>query len=264
MEKRLLVNGIGMTVLTPATKYMVHLPMAFHQGNPESALIICFGMGTSFRAALTWGVEATVVELIPSVPQAFPFYHSDTAEVLSNPKGRIVIDDGRRFLQREGAKYDVIVIDPPPPVEAAGSSLLYSPEFYALIKEHLKPNGILQTWVPSGRFDTSQAIVRSLYGSFPHVRCLISIERCGTHLLASMEPIPVKSAVQLTEAMPQKARHDILEWSSSGDLKADLETVLSHEVPVEKVLNPDLKLAITDDQPYNEYFFLRDTHLYKP
>ena len=79
--KRLLVNGIGMTVLPPATKYMVHLPMAFHRGKPESALIICFGMGTSFRSALTWDVPTTVVELVPSVPKAFPFYHADAGQV---------------------------------------------------------------------------------------------------------------------------------------------------------------------------------------
>ena len=65
---------------------MVHLPMAFHNGPPKNALIICFGMGTTFRAALTWGVQATVVELVPSVPQAFPFYHADAAQVLEQSK----------------------------------------------------------------------------------------------------------------------------------------------------------------------------------
>jgi predicted membrane-bound spermidine synthase len=264
MQKRLLVNGIGMTILTPATKYMVHLPMAHHRGPPQKALIICFGMGTTFRSALTWGVDATVVELVPSVPQAFPFYHADAAEVLGNSKGHIVIDDGRRFLQREGAKYDVIVIDPPPPVEAAGSSLLYTPEFYALIKEHLNTNGILETWIPSAPFDTAQAIIRSLHDSFSYVRCLISIERCGTHLMASMDPIPEKTAAQLAEAMPAQAKRDIMEWQTSGDLTNDLQIVLTQEVPMSKVLNPDLRLAITDDQPFNEYFFLRDEQIYKP
>ena len=43
----------------------------------------------------------------------------------------VVVDDGRRFLDRTVEQYDVVVIDPPPPVEAAGSSLLYSREFYA-------------------------------------------------------------------------------------------------------------------------------------
>jgi len=263
-HKRLLVNGVGITILTPATKYMVHLPMAFHSGKPESALIICFGMGTSFRAALTWDVKTTVVELVPSVPKAFPFYHSDAAQVLSNPKGRVVIDDGRRYLQRSGEKYDVVVVDPPPPVEAAGSSLLYSREFYALVKEHLNPNGILQTWVPASGADTAQAILRPIHDSFSYVRCFDSIERCGTHLLASMEPITGKSAGMLEERIPERARSDILEWSLTGDLTADLQTVLSQEILITNVLNSDLKFAITDDQPFNEYFFLRQGNLYQP
>ena len=125
-EKLLCVNGLGMTTLTPVTKFMVHLPLAFHQGPPESALVICFGMGTTYRSALSWGLQTTAVELVPSVKDTFGFYHADAARVLQDPKGRIVIDDGRRYLERTRDQYDVIVIDPPPPVEAAGSSLLYS------------------------------------------------------------------------------------------------------------------------------------------
>jgi spermidine synthase len=262
--KRLLVNGIGMTILTPATKYMVHLPMAFHRGKPESALIICFGMGTSFRSALTWDVQTTVVELVPSVPQAFSFYHPDTADVLSNPKGRIVIDDGRRYLERAGEKYDILVVDPPPPVEAAGSSLLYTREFYDLVKEHLKPNAILETWIPISPFDTAQAILRPIYDSFPYVRCFDSIEQCGTHILASMEPIAADSAAQLAQKIPPNAKRDILEWSLTRDLTADLQRVLSQENQITNALNLNLKYAITDDQPFNEYFFLRNTTLYRP
>jgi spermidine synthase len=150
MNRILLVNGIGMTALTPITKFMVHLPMAYHAGKPESVLIICFGMGTCYRSALTWGVPTTAVELIPDVPRAFSFYHADASTVLNNPNGRIVIDDGRRFLERTQEKYDVIVVDPPPPIQAAGCSLLFSTEFYDLVKQHLKPGGILQAWIPAG------------------------------------------------------------------------------------------------------------------
>ncbi len=51
MKKELFVNGIGMTSLTPITKDMIHFPLAMLDRRPESALVICFGMGTSFRAA---------------------------------------------------------------------------------------------------------------------------------------------------------------------------------------------------------------------
>ena len=61
--------------------------MALHKGRPESALIICFGMGTSYRAALSWDVQTTAVELVPSVVDAFGFYHADAASVLAQPQG---------------------------------------------------------------------------------------------------------------------------------------------------------------------------------
>src|SRR5258706_496563 len=146
-------------------------------------------MGTSYRSALSWDIETTAVELVPSVKEAFGFYHADAASVLDDPKGRVIIDDGRRYLKRTAEKFDVIVIDPPPPVEAAGSSLLYSQEFYELAKQHLKPGGILQAWFPGREVAAGEAVMRPICNSFPHVRCFNSVEGWGMHILASMEPI---------------------------------------------------------------------------
>lgn len=256
--KLLLVNSVGMTILSSVTKYMAHLPLAFHQGKPQSALIICFGMGTSYRSALSWDIHVTAVELIPDVPKAFGFYHADATNVLRNPKGTIIIDDGRRFLKRTHAKYDVIVVDPPPPVETAGSSLLYSTEMYELLKQHLKPKGIVQVWFPgSSDAMTAQAIVRSATVSFPYVRCFKSINGWGLHIIASMDPIQIPAAAQLVSRMPASAIHDLLEWSTTGDPTQDMSTVLSNEVDFEKYLNPNPEIKITDDRPMNEYFLLR-------
>jgi len=257
LEKRLFVNGIGMTSLVPATKFMSHLPLALHNGEGNSVLIICFGMGTSYRSALSWDVQTTAVELVPSVKEAFGFYHADAPQVLRNPKGQIIIDDGRRYLSRTREKFDVIVIDPPPPVEAAGSSLLYSEEFYALAKAHLKANGILATWVPEGSADSREAILRSLVNSFLSVRCFQSIDNMGVHMLASKEPIPNLSANQLASRMPAAAAIDLLEWDPSEVVADYVQQALSNEIPIESALNPDPRIRITDDHPYNEYFLIR-------
>ena len=137
MDKMLLVNGVGMTSLTPITKMMAHFTLSHLQQPPRNALIICFGMGTTFRSAMSWGIPVTVVELVPSVPKLFPYYHPDGAPLLASPRAHIVIDDGRRFLDRSNEKFDAIIIDPPPPLEAAASSLLYSRDFYSLAKQHM-------------------------------------------------------------------------------------------------------------------------------
>jgi spermidine synthase len=254
----LLVNGIGMTKLTPITKFMVHLPLAFHKTPPKSALVICFGMGTSYRSAMSWGLDTTVVELVPSVTKAFGFYHADAARFEHVTNGHIITDDGRRFLKRTAKKFDVIVVDPPPPVQAAGSSLLFSREFYALAKQHLNPGGILQMWFP-GDDDvaTCQAVTRSFADAFPHVRCFSSVAGWGVHLLGSLEPIEELDSKQLTARMPAGARQDLLEWNSTNDAPTYFAPVLSHEYSVPASLNPDASIEVTDDQPFNEYYLLR-------
>jgi len=256
-HKHLLVNGVGMTGLTPITKLMIHLPLAFHSGQPKSALVVCFGMGTTYRSGLSWNIKTTAVELVPSAAKAFGFYHADADACIHNPLGHIVIDDGRRYLKRIPKKFDVITVDPPPPIEAAGSSLLFSREFYALARQHLNPGGVLQMWFPGGDKLTQQAVVRSIRESFPYVRCFPSVEGWGMHLLAFQEPSAQLNARQLVERMPERAQQDLLEWQGSRDLPRYLEQVLATEVPVTSLLNPDPEIQVTDDRPYNEYYLLR-------
>lgn len=256
MDKRLLVNGVGITHLTPITKYMAHLPLAFHRGTPESALVICFGMGTSYRSLLSWNVDTTAVELVPSVWHAFPFYHNDAGAVMRNPRGKIVIDDGRRYLDRSRETFDVIIVDPPPPVEAAGSSLLYSREFHEAVRDRLKPGGVFQTWFPVGEEAIARAIARSLVVVFPHVKVYRSVEGWGFHFIASMEPLRTLDAAQMLGRMPPAAQADLTEWTIHG-LRPDIERVLGQEIPITSVLPAHPANLITDDRPYNEYYLVR-------
>jgi len=256
------VNGLGMTTLTPITKFMVHLPLAHYQGKPQSALVICFGMGTSYRSALSWDIKSTAVELVPGVRDSFGFFHADADYFANHPKGSIIVDDGRRFLKRTAERYDVIVIDPPPPLEAAGSSLLYSREFFELARSRLATNGILQAWYPGGDLTAARAILRSLHETFPYVRCFDSVEKYGAHFLASTQPIPHLNGEQISGRMPSGAQKDLLEWNPQANLSAYLDQVLTSEHPVAPLLDPDPRIRITDDQPFNEYFLLRRLELF--
>jgi spermidine synthase len=259
-EKQLLVNGIGMSGLTPITKMIAHLPLAFLPRPPKTALVICFGMGTTHRAMLSWGISSTAVELVPSVVSVFPYFHTDAAQLLQSPRSRILIDDGRFYLERSTAQYDVIVLDPPPPVEAAASSLLYSKEFYATAKQHLRPDGILQQWFPTGSRDTViiASVAKALKQSFAHVRVFRSIEGWGYHFLASSSPLPTVSPADLARRMPPAAAADLVEWGPARDAAAQFDGVLRQELPLDGLIErtPDVP-ALQDDRPVNEYFLLR-------
>ncbi|NOT31258.1 MAG: fused MFS/spermidine synthase [Planctomycetes bacterium] len=261
MNRQLLVNGYGMTVLTPTTKMMAHLPLASLREPARNALVICFGMGTSFRSALSWGIPVTAVELIPSVPALYAFFHSDAAEVLARPGARVVIDDGRRFLERSPQAYDVITVDPPPPVEAAGSSLLYSKEFFGVIRSRLAPGGILQQWLPAAEPIVVSSVAHALAETFPNVRVFRSEIGAGLHFLASASPILAMSAESLVARMPAAAQADLVEWQPGTRPSEHFAAVLAREIPLETLqrMVPGAQ-ALRDDRPVNEYFLLRRLH----
>jgi spermidine synthase len=253
----LLINGVSMTVLTPITKFMAHLPLAFLRHPPQRGLVICFGMGTSFRSMHSWGIETTAVELVPSVPRFFGDFHKDARRVLSSPRAHVVVDDGRRFLDRTVDKYDAVVIDPPPPVEAAGSSLLYTREFYESIRPHLVDGGIVQVWIPGAEPKVMAAFSLALRDVFPHIRAFASVEGWGAHLLASNQPIADRTGAEMAASMPPAALKDLVEWGPHRTPAEQFDAVLAQEnFPSWDVLSR-MSGPLTDDRPLNEYFLVR-------
>lgn len=271
MDRRLRVNGVGITALDPITKIMAHLALTSLDHTPKSALVICFGMGTTYRSLLSWGIPATAVELVPSVPKVFWYYHADGPALLRSPLSHVVIDDGRRYLERTNDSFDVINLDPPPPVGAAGSSLLYSNEFYEVAKRRLRPGGILEQWLPTDETQgdpvVAASVTQALRTSFEHVRVFrsfspLSLARLtrtqGLLFLASDHAIPVQTARSLVERMPEAAMNDLLEWGPENNAESQLADILGNEVSAGAVIAraPDAT-GLVDDHPVNEYYFLR-------
>ena len=152
-------------------------------------------------------------------------------------------------------------MDPPPPVSAPTSSLLFSREFYAIVKRHLRPGGIVQVWlyVQDSHWDPGfqAAAAKALLESFPYIRVFESLGSWGFHILASNEPIPPRDARALASRLPPKAVVDFMEC-----VPIPAEELFAKVVPRERLLenfaaaNPRVP-PIQDDQPINEYFLLR-------
>ena len=173
-----------------------------------------------------------------------------------------VIDDGRRFLARSEERFDLITVDPPPPVETAGSSLLYAEEFFGLARSRLAPGGILHHWFPDGSAPESlirEAALRSAVAVFPHIRLFRSVQGRGVHMLCTEEPLEIPDAERLLARMPERARADLREWLPRDvPLETFLEReVLAKELSLEALLGAPDGPSITDDRPFNEYFPLR-------
>jgi len=216
-------------------------------------------MGTTFRSTCSWGISVTAVELVPSIPKLFTYFHPDGLKALSSPKAHVVVDDGRRYLERSSQKYDVITIDPSSPVSAAGASLLYSVDFYSLVKRRLEPGGIVAQWLRNSDNAAKSSISRALRDSFPYVRVFGSVVHYGLHFLASNRPIPAQTAEELLARMPDPAIKDMMEWGPETIPEKQIDRMLSQEVDTGQliVLSPGTP-ALSDDRPINEYFLLRE------
>jgi len=91
-----------------------------------------------------------IVEISPAYLHLIPQY-PDVSGLLRNPKVRVTIDDGRRWLVRNPAsKFDVIVMNTTYHWREHASNLL-SVDFLRLARQHLAPGGVLfynTTWSP--------------------------------------------------------------------------------------------------------------------
>ncbi len=187
--RSLIINSIRVTGYTNATKMMAHIPLLLHP-RPERTLIICFGMGTTFRSALQHEGKVDVVELVPAVYRAFQFFFPDAARWAADPRARLLANDGRNHLLAEREGYDVIIADPSPPLFATGTVNLYDRDFFELARRRLKPGGIAAVWIPAYPETEFQMVMKSFVAAFPETQIWRATRSLrGILMLGSEKPI---------------------------------------------------------------------------
>ena len=68
-------------------------------------------------------------------------------------------------------EWDVITLEPPPPI-VAGSVHLYSSDFYRLCLQRLSPGGVVAQWLPlhAQSLASARMSARTFLAAFPHVQ----------------------------------------------------------------------------------------------
>ena len=187
--RRLLVGGVGMTSLTVDTKLMGYLSKALRP-EAQDFLVIAFGMGGTYRSGLQLGLRTDAVELSPTVPSRMPVFFPDADRFLDHPQGRVIVSDGRNYVRLSRETYDMIAVDPAPPIESAGSVVLYTREFLTEGKARLRPGGVFMLWIPYALpLDDFKEHVRTFAGVFGHVRLVLSPGRHGVFMFGSDAPL---------------------------------------------------------------------------
>lgn len=130
---------------------MTHVPLLAH-GHAKNVLVIGGGDGGILREVLKHKAveKVTLVEIDPDVV-AFSKKHLPfiSQGALDDPRVRIVIEDGAKFVKETEEKYDVIICDSTDPDEPVGA-VLFTSEFYRDCHNRLSDGGIFvnQNGVP--------------------------------------------------------------------------------------------------------------------
>jgi spermidine synthase len=258
---QLWVAGTSMTALTVDARLMAVLP-TIARPQAQDMLVIAFGMGSSYRTGLILGQQVEGVELVPSVPEMFPWFYDDAAAVLADPMGRLLIADGRNHVELTDRSFDIVVVDPPPPIESAGTGVLYSREFYQAAAGRLRPGGVMMEWIPYGQsLAEFLAHVRTFGSVFPEVTLAFGPGGYGVFMFGSSDPVRFEDAAIRDVLSRPGVTEDLTSAPDSPvdsiDAWADLipTLVIASGADIDKVVGPgDI---ITDDRPLTEYFLLR-------
>ncbi len=171
---RLKVNNyysLGGTGAAKWEAWQTHLPLLLH---PDPSRVFFLGMGTGITAgaALRHPVEEVITtELLPEVVTAARRYFRDYVNGLfDDSRSRVLVTDGRNYLQANRRRFDVIIADLFLPWRA-GAGSLYSREHFATARKRLRPGGLFVQWLPLHQSSRREfgIVARTLVEVFPRV-----------------------------------------------------------------------------------------------
>ncbi len=124
---------------------LVHPAMVTHP-NPERVFIAGGGEGATLREVLVHRTvkKATMVdideEVIRLCRELLPSFHQGSFD---DSRAEVFYVDALKYLKETEEKFDVVILDLPDPVEEGPAYLLYTQNFYRLLKSRLKEEGVL-------------------------------------------------------------------------------------------------------------------------
>ncbi len=167
--RRIWINSTWVAGTGGGHHLLGHVPALFVE-SPKRVLGIALGTGQTFAAVLASGAtQLDIVEIDDGViGLSRTWFKEANGGLFERPGVVLHHDDGRAFLRATRDTFDVIVLEP---LQAwsAGTSNLYSREFYEEARRVLAPGGVVAQWIPFYGQDaaSTQSMVRTAAEIFP-------------------------------------------------------------------------------------------------
>jgi spermidine synthase len=163
---------------------LVHPGMLASERAPESGLVIGGGEGATLREILRYpSIRRAVMvdidgEVVDLCKRHLPEMHQGAFD---DPRSELRHEDARGYLEKTGERFDFITIDLVEPLEEGPACLLFTKEFYTLVRDRLTPGGAmtLQAGMTKlGELDFFTSIHRTLREVFPVVAAYQTFISC--------------------------------------------------------------------------------------
>jgi spermidine synthase len=191
-------------------------------------------------------MRVDVVELSDAVIDGAAQFASVNENALEHPNLALKLGDGRNHLLTTEERYDLVTNDTIQPYDA-GSTNLYSAEFYRLALNVLTDDGIVAQWI--GPFDDYQykMMIRTFLSVFPEVSLWLN----GDLIIGSRQPITLDLPRMARRFESTSAREAMSKVGFEEPATATLWFVASRD-ELEAFVEPGP--ILTDDRPAIEYF----------
>ena len=139
---------------------------------PETVFIAGGGEGATLREVLSHNTVKRVVmvdidaEVVAICQKYLPGHSLGSFE---DKRTELYHVDARDYLAKGEEKFDIIIIDLPDPIEEGPAYLLYTREFYQLVRDRLTANGIIcvqagsATWTELLNFNAVNNTLKSVF-----------------------------------------------------------------------------------------------------
>ncbi len=172
---------------------MAAIPLSHARGK-DNALLVGLGAGITVDAMLELDVgHIRVVELEPKVVDAVQVIFADDTPLASD-RVEVIINDARHYLNtqrnRNGDRYDIIASMPAHPWVA---SPIFTQEFFEIVKENLKEDGIFCSWFGLIKMDSAatDSLLRAFTSVFDHYVIYFIPAHGAYYLVGSPQPIEI-------------------------------------------------------------------------
>jgi spermidine synthase len=225
---------------------IAHTPLLV-KPNISDALIVGLGAGHTAGSILQHeGTRVEVVELSDAILEGARRFSTVNYDVMNNPNLSIRMGDGRNFLLTTTHTYDLITTDTIQPLDA-GSTNLYSAEYYRLALAALKPGGVMAQWIAPHDDYQYRTMLRTFLSVFPHVTLWLTADL----VIGSRDPIVLDLAETARRFESPRARAALLQgdFVSPEDV-AEAFVATREEIAAFVGDGP----ILSDDRPFIEYF----------